>query len=93
MDRVTSVWSSGVILATLATVLLALAAGVPLLGSGGALYRAMGVLTAGSPCALVLCPLAYVCAIAAISRRGVLLKSAAALDLLAQVGALASERV
>ena len=35
----------------------------------GALYRAMGLLTTASPCALVLVPLAYVSAIAAITSR------------------------
>jgi len=49
-----------------------LAAGVPLLGGGGtrgAAYRALGLLTAASPCALVAVPLAYVSAIAAIAGR------------------------
>ena len=35
----------------------------------GAFYRAMGLLTTASPCALVLVPLAYVSAIAAITSR------------------------
>ena len=35
----------------------------------GAVYRAMGLLTTASPCALVLVPMAYVAAIAAISFR------------------------
>jgi len=49
-----------------------LAAGVPLLGGGGtrgAAYRALGLLTAALPCALVAVPLAYVSAIAAIAGR------------------------
>ena len=54
-------WSKAVIAATLMTLVgLPLLAGVPLLGAGGALYRAMGVLTAGSPCAVVLVPLVSV---------------------------------
>lgn len=64
-----AIWSKAVIAATLATALLLPLAGVPLLGPGGSLYRAMGVLTAGSPCALVLVPLAYVCALAAATSR------------------------
>ena len=44
--------------------------------------RAMGVLTAGSPCAVVLVPLAYVCSIATITRKGVIVKSAQAVDAL-----------
>jgi Zn2+/Cd2+-exporting ATPase len=38
-------------------------------GQRGAFYRAMGLLTTASPCALVLVPLAYVSAIAAITSR------------------------
>ena len=58
LDRIGRVWSKAVIAATLATLVgLPLLAGVPLFGPGGAFYRAMGVLTAGSPCALVLVPL------------------------------------
>lgn len=59
---------------------------------GGALYRAMGVLTAGSPCAVVLVPLAYVCAIATVTRRGVLVKSAAALDALLTCSTVALDK-
>lgn len=52
----------------------------------------MGVLTAGSPCAVVLVPLAYVCAIATITRRGVLLKSAAAIDALLTCSTVALDK-
>jgi hypothetical protein len=47
------VWSKAVIGATIATAVLLPLLGVPLLGERGALYRAMGVLTAAAPCALV----------------------------------------
>ncbi len=80
------------IAATLATALLLPLLGVPFFGDRGALYRAMGVLTAGSPCALALVPLAYVCAIAAITARGVLVKSGAALDALAGCGTVALDK-
>lgn len=46
--------------------------GVPLMSQGpqrGALYRSIGLLSTASPCALVLVPLAYVSALAAISNR------------------------
>jgi hypothetical protein len=52
----------------------------------------MGVLTAGSPCALALVPLAYACAIAAITMKGVLIKSGAALDALNKCGAVALDK-
>ncbi|KAF8062959.1 HMA1 [Scenedesmus sp. PABB004] len=92
LDGVGAVWSKAVIGATLATAALLPLLGVPFLGDRGALYRAMGVLTAGSPCALALVPLAYACAIAAITGRGILIKSGAALDALAGVRTVALDK-
>ncbi|MEW5300276.1 MAG: hypothetical protein WDW36_003217 [Sanguina aurantia] len=92
LDRIGAWWSKTVIVATLATVAILPLCGVPLLAPGGALYRAMGVLTAGSPCAVVLVPLAYVCAIAAITRKGVLVKSAGALEDLASCSVVAVDK-
>ncbi|KAF5829456.1 E1-E2 ATPase-domain-containing protein [Dunaliella salina] len=92
LDRVGEVWSKAVIAATLAALVGLLAVGVPLLGPRGAFYRAMGVLTAGSPCAVVLVPLAYVCAIATITRKGVLVKSAAAIDALLTCSTIALDK-
>ena len=92
LDAVGAVWSKAVVAATLLTALGLPLLGVPFWGDRGALYRAMGVLTAGSPCALALVPLAYVCAIAAVTARGVLVKSGAALDALAGVGTVALDK-
>ncbi|KAI8469228.1 MAG: hypothetical protein J3K34DRAFT_459478 [Monoraphidium minutum] len=92
LDAAGAIWSKAVIFATLATAALLPLLGVPFWGDRGALYRAMGVLTAGSPCALALVPLAYVCAIAAITSRGVLVKSGAALDALAGVDTVALDK-
>jgi Cd2+/Zn2+-exporting ATPase len=92
LDDVGAAWSKGVIVATLGSLLLLALSGVPLLGPRGAVYRALGVLTAGSPCALVLVPLAYVCALAAITKRGILVKSAGALDALASCQAVALDK-
>jgi cation transport ATPase len=47
LDGVGAVWSKAVIGATLATAALLPLMGIPFLGDRGALYRAMGVLTAG----------------------------------------------
>lgn len=92
LDRVGEIWSKAVVGVTLATVVILPLLGVPLFAPQGALYRAMGVLTAGSPCAVVLVPLAYVCAISTITRKGVLMKSAASLDLLNQCGTVALDK-
>ena len=52
----------------------------------GAAYRAMALLTAASPCALALAPLAYVAAVATAARRGVVLRGGGAtLDALLEV--------
>lgn len=73
IDTFGEVYAKAVIAATAAAlVALPLLFGVPLLSSGGtpgAVYRAMGLLTTASPCALVLVPLAYVSAISAITSR------------------------
>ena len=72
LDSFGEVYARAVIAAVVASFLALLALGVPLLSQGarrGALYRALGLLTTASPCALVLVPLAYVSAIAAVSSR------------------------
>ncbi|GAX79391.1 hypothetical protein CEUSTIGMA_g6832.t1 [Chlamydomonas eustigma] len=93
LDRVGETWSKTVIAASLITLMgLPLLTGIPLLGAGGAFYRALGVLTAGSPCAVVLVPLAYVCAIATVTSRGVLVKSSASLELLNSCGTVALDK-
>ena len=72
LDSFGEVYARAVIAAVVASFLGLLALGVPLLSQGarrGALYRALGLLTTASPCALVLVPLAYVSAIAAVSSR------------------------
>lgn len=90
-------YSRAVIYGTLGAALVMLLSGVPLLpqGSGaerGVLYRAMGMLTVASPCALAMVPLAYVAALAAITRRGLLLKGTAILDALASCTTVAFDK-
>ena len=65
-------YSKAVLVATAATLIVLPLLGVPLLDSAtqrGAVYRAMGVLTVASPCALVVVPSAYIAAIACASFR------------------------
>ena len=94
LDEVGAVYSRGVLVASLVAFLVLLALGVPLgscSGAGaalsrGAAYRAMALLTAASPCALALAPLAYVAAVATAARRGVVLRGGGAtLDALLEV--------
>jgi Cd2+/Zn2+-exporting ATPase len=85
LDTFGEAYSKAVILASLAALAALLLTGVPLLSSTtqrGAAYRAMGLLTVASPCALVLAPMAYVSAIAAAASRGLLLKGGRVLDAL-----------
>ena len=72
LDEFGVAYSKVVIAAATALLVGLLLAGVPLLSSAGqrgAFYRAMGLLTVASPCALVMVPLAYVSAIAAVAYR------------------------
>ena len=72
IDSFGEVYSKLIIAATLGIMVVLPMLGVPMLGTAtrrGAFYRAMGFLTAASPCALVLVPLAYVSAIGAVTSR------------------------
>jgi len=85
LDLFGETYSKMVIGATIASFVVMVACGVPVVGSAagatkGALYRAMGLLTVASPCALVMVPMAYVSAIAALASRGILLKGGRVLD-------------
>ncbi|KAL4459085.1 hypothetical protein ABPG75_013950 [Micractinium tetrahymenae] len=95
LDRFGEGYSKAVIAATLGLLGVLLATGVPLLGAAGqrgAFYRAMGLLTVASPCALVMVPLAYVSAIAAIASRGILVKGGRVLDALAGCSTVAFDK-
>lgn len=88
-------YSKAVIVATLCSLAVMLSMGVPFIGSAaerGALYRAMGLLTVASPCALVMTPLTYVSAIAAMAGRGVVLRGGRVLDALASVRSVAFDK-
>ena len=100
LDGFGSRYARWVLGATAASFLVLLAAGVPLTAPPGAVgpagrgaaVRAMALLTAASPCALAVAPLAYVSAIAAASRRGALLKGGAVLDALLRVRTVALDK-
>lgn len=58
--------------------------GIPFLGEEGSLYRALSFLIAASPCALIIAiPIAYLSAVSACARKGILLKGGVTLDALA----------
>ncbi len=68
LQSFTDWYSKIVMVLTLGAIVALRVSGVPLLGAAGqgALYRAMGMLTAAAPCALVIAPLSYVAAMAAL---------------------------
>lgn len=92
LSRLTNHWSKIVILGTAAAFAGLLTCGVPLWGTRGAAYRALGVLTAAAPCGLLLAPLAFVCAVAVLSRHGIIVKGAHLFDSLKRVSFVALDK-
>lgn len=67
--------------------------GIPYLGIEGSIYRALAFLIAASPCALIIAiPIAYLSAIGACARNGILLKGGISLDALAACTAIAFDK-
>lgn len=66
---------------------------IPFLGIEGSLYRAIAFLIAASPCALIIAiPIAYLSAVSACAKRGILLKGGITLDALARCRAIAFDK-
>lgn len=66
---------------------------IPFLGVEGSLYRALAFLIAASPCALIIAiPIAYLSAVSACAKRGILLKGGITLDALARCHAIAFDK-
>lgn len=66
---------------------------IPYTGMEGAIYRALAFLIAASPCALIIAlPIAYLSAISACARKGILLKGGVILDALAQCSIIAFDK-
>ncbi|GAQ88586.1 hypothetical protein KFL_004420010 [Klebsormidium nitens] len=84
-----------VVLSALVGILGPVLFGWPLSGRGespGAIYRALGLMVAMSPCALAAAPLSYVAGISACARKGVLLRGGQALDALARCDTVAFDK-
>lgn len=66
---------------------------IPFLGIEGSVYRAVAFLIAASPCALIIAiPIAYLSAVSACAKRGILLKGGITLDALASCQAIAFDK-
>ncbi|MBI3901267.1 MAG: heavy metal translocating P-type ATPase, partial [Chlamydiia bacterium] len=95
LDRFGHRYATGIILLTLAIALFfpLLFSQIPYLGKEGALYRSLAFLIAASPCALIIAtPTAYLSAISACARKGILLKGGVTLDALAQCKRIAFDK-
>ena len=66
---------------------------LPFLGNEGSIYRSLAFLIAASPCALIIAtPTAYLSAISACARKGILLKGGIVLDALANCQTIAFDK-
>jgi Zn2+/Cd2+-exporting ATPase len=66
---------------------------IPFLGMEGSIYRAVAFLIAASPCALIIAiPIAYLSAVSACAKQGILLKGGITLDALANCHAVAFDK-
>lgn len=66
---------------------------IPFLGIEGSLYRSLAFLIAASPCALIIAiPIAYLSAVSACAKRGILLKGGITLDALASCATIALDK-
>lgn len=66
---------------------------LPFTGFEGSIYRGVAFLIAASPCALIIAlPIAYLSALSACARKGILLKGGAILDSLAQCSTIAFDK-
>lgn len=66
---------------------------IPFFGVEGSVYRALAFLIAASPCALIIAiPIAYLSAVSACARQGILIKGGITLDSLARCQAIAFDK-
>lgn len=66
---------------------------IPLMGMEGSIYRAIAFLIAASPCALIIAiPIAYLSAISACAKQGIILKGGLILDALSQCKTIAFDK-
>ncbi|MDF2549680.1 MAG: hMA1 [Chlamydiales bacterium] len=93
-DSLSRVYASSIIsIATLLAIFLPKLIAIPFLGPEGSLYRALTFLIAASPCALIIAiPIAYLSAISAYARRGVILKGGVVIDRLTSCRCIAFDK-
>lgn len=94
LDRFGKHYATTIIFLTFAfAILLPLLFAMPYLGFEGSIYRSLAFLIAASPCALIIAtPTAYLSAISACARKGILLKGGITLDALADCSIIAFDK-
>lgn len=94
LDRFGKTYASTIIALTFAfAIALPWLLSIPYLGHEGGIYRALAFLIAASPCALIIAtPTAYLSAISACARKGVLLKGGVTLDALSRCQIIAFDK-
>ncbi|MDE3045708.1 MAG: cation-translocating P-type ATPase [Verrucomicrobiota bacterium] len=94
LDRFSKTYASSVIgLTVLFALTLPWIFSIPYLGTEGAIYRALAFLIAASPCALIIAtPTAYLSAISACARKGILLKGGIIFDALTNCQTIAFDK-
>lgn len=94
LDRYGRVYASSIIsLSVLFALSFPAIFSMPILGSEGSIYRALSFLIAASPCALVIAtPTAYLSAISACAKKGILLKGGVVLDAFAECKRIAFDK-
>jgi len=88
----TDLYSKIVLYCSLAIAVVLPFFGLTVFGPTGSVYRAAVFLTASAPCAMVMAPVAYVAAIGAIARRGVLVRGGRVLDVLSTCRTVALDK-
>ena len=94
LDRFGKHYASAIISLTfLFALLLPFVLSTPYFGMEGSIYRALAFLIAASPCALIIAtPTAYLSAISACAKKGILLKGGITLDALASCSIIAFDK-
>ncbi len=94
LDRFGKTYATSIIALTfLFAISFPLFLSMPYLGFEGSIYRALAFMIAASPCALIIAtPTAYLSAISACARKGILLKGGVTLDALASCRTIAFDK-
>jgi len=93
-DKVSQSYATTIIVLTILFALsFPIVFSMPLFGVEGSIYRSLAFLIAASPCALIIAiPIAYLSAISACARKGILLKGGITLDALSSCKAVAFDK-